>query len=176
MICLRKASHFTGTSAPDWLSVVRAAAEAQRRLGVERSGDEEIVCISENDACGVDGIQVILGCTAGKGNLRFRLTGKHAYTFYNRTTQRAIRFVLRDLPKMASREEKQKYILHAPFEQIFQVTPPSRGMPPEAPLFSSVNCEVCGESTAEPFIRLREGKKLCGDCLRNESPEGSGRH
>ena len=58
-------------------------------LDVVRSGDEEIVCVSENDACGVDGIQVILGCTAGKGNLLFRLTGKHAYTFYNRKTQKA---------------------------------------------------------------------------------------
>ena len=27
------------------------------------SADEEIVCISENDACGVDAIQVILGCS-----------------------------------------------------------------------------------------------------------------
>ena len=30
------------------------------------SADEEVVCISENDACGVDAIQVILGCSIGK--------------------------------------------------------------------------------------------------------------
>ena len=42
---------------------VRAAMEAQRRFGVERAEDEEIVCVTENDACGVDGIQFVLGCT-----------------------------------------------------------------------------------------------------------------
>lgn len=40
------------------------------------SADEEIVCISENDACGVDAIQVLLGCSIGKGNLLFHMRGK----------------------------------------------------------------------------------------------------
>ena len=45
------------------------------------SEDEEVVCVTENDACGVDGIQAILSCTAGKGNLKFRDTGKMAFSF-----------------------------------------------------------------------------------------------
>ena len=31
--------------------------------------DEEIVCVTENDACGVDAVQVLTGCTLGKGHL-----------------------------------------------------------------------------------------------------------
>ena len=40
------------------------------------SEDEEIVCIAETDACGVDAIQALLSCTVGKGNLIFNLQGK----------------------------------------------------------------------------------------------------
>ena len=43
------------------------------------SEDEEIVCIAETDACGVDAIQALLSCTVGKGNLIFNLQGKNAF-------------------------------------------------------------------------------------------------
>ena len=36
------------------------------------AADEEIVAIVENDACGVDALQCVTGCTFGKGNLIFR--------------------------------------------------------------------------------------------------------
>ncbi len=39
-----------------------------RILQVERDGDEELFAIVETDACGADAIQVITGCTFGKGN------------------------------------------------------------------------------------------------------------
>lgn len=55
-------------------------------LELDFSRDEDVVCISENDACGVDAIQVLLGCSAGKGNLLFHLRGKQAFSFYNRKT------------------------------------------------------------------------------------------
>lgn len=45
------------------------------------SKDEELVCIAENDACGIDAIQVILGCSVGKGNLLFHMRGKQAFSF-----------------------------------------------------------------------------------------------
>ena len=49
------------------------------------SEDEEIVCIAETDACGVDAIQALLSCTVGKGNLLFNLQGKNAFSFYRRS-------------------------------------------------------------------------------------------
>lgn len=42
----------------------RANMEALKSL---RAEDEEIVAIVENDACGVDDLQCVTGCTFGKG-------------------------------------------------------------------------------------------------------------
>jgi len=53
----------------------RAALYAMELLGVEFSDNEQVVCISENDACGVDAIQLLMGCSIGKGNLLFHMTG-----------------------------------------------------------------------------------------------------
>ena len=60
---------------------VRACEAAAERLGVSYSKDEEVVCITENNACGVDAVQFITGCTFGKGNLIFKDKGKQAFTF-----------------------------------------------------------------------------------------------
>ena len=64
-------------------------------LEITFSPDEQLVCIAENDACGCDAIQAILGCSVGKGNLLFHMTGKQAFSFYNRKTDKSLRLVLR---------------------------------------------------------------------------------
>lgn len=161
-----KSAEFHGHRCPGLAIGVRAAVEAQKILEIQHSEDEEIVCITENDACGVDGIQVILGCSAGKGNLIFRIRGKQAYSFFNRNNGKSVRLVLKELPKMESREEKQNYILDTPMDEVFEIKKPGYPIPEEARLFPSVQCELCGESTAEPYIRLENGKKVCLDCFR----------
>mgnify|MGYP002866640913 CR=1 FL=1 len=45
-------------------------------LSAHRAEDEEIVAIVETDACSCDVVQVITGCTFGKGNLLYRDYGK----------------------------------------------------------------------------------------------------
>ena len=46
----------------------KAALYAIELLELKFSDDEEVCCICENDACGVDAIQVMLGCRArGRG-------------------------------------------------------------------------------------------------------------
>ena len=158
---------FHGHSCPGLAIGVRAAIEAKRILGIEFSTDEEIVCITENDACGVDGIQVLLGCSVGKGNLIFRIRGKQAYSFFNRKTGQSVRLVLKAIPKANDREAKQKFILEAPFDEVFEQMVPKYELPEEARIFQSVSCEICGESTAEPYIRLENGKKDCLDCFQD---------
>ena len=74
----------------------KAALYAIKLLNIGCAEDEEVVCISENDACGVDAIQVMLGCSAGKGNLLFHLTGKQAFNIYERNSGRSVRLVRRD--------------------------------------------------------------------------------
>ncbi len=61
----------------------KAALYAIELLDLSFSDDEQVVCISENDACGVDAIQVILGCSVGKGNLLFHMRGKQAFSTYS---------------------------------------------------------------------------------------------
>ena len=69
----------------------RVAQIALRELHVERAEDEELVAICENDACGVDAVQVLTGCTAGKGNLILRDWGKQVFTFGRRSDGNLLR-------------------------------------------------------------------------------------
>lgn len=77
----------------------KAACYAAELLELSFSGDEQVVCIAENDACGVDAIQALLGCSIGKGNLLFHMRGKQAFSFYNRATGKSVRLVLRPRPE-----------------------------------------------------------------------------
>ena len=63
-------------------------------LAEQRSEDEEIVAIVENDACSADAVQVITGCTFGKGNFIHKDYGKMALTLLSRNTGRGVRILL----------------------------------------------------------------------------------
>lgn len=126
--------------------------------------DEEIVCVSENDACGVDAIQAILGCTAGKGNLLFRLRGKQAFSFFNRKTSSGIRLVLKEMSQ-TRREERLAYMLTAEPGDLFLIKEPTFALPRQAKFFNSAKCALCGETTAEPWLRVRDGNVICPDCF-----------
>ena len=125
------------------------------------------MCIAENDACGVDAIQVLLGCSVGKGNLLFHLRGKQAFSFYNRKTGKAVRLVLRPTPaEYQTKEERFRYLQDAAPAALFDVKPAVLALPERARLFQSHPCDGCGEVTAEHLLRLENGKKLCLDCFR----------
>lgn len=143
----------------------KAALYAIELLDLHFSDDEQVVCITENDACGVDAIQVILGCSVGKGNLLFHLRGKQAFSFYNRTTGRSVRLVLKDKPQGMSRQESFAYYQSLAPQDMFTVKETTITLPESARIFQSVKCECCGETTAENMIRLENGKKLCLDCF-----------
>ncbi len=144
---------------------VRAACEAGKRLGVERAEDEEIVCVTENDACCVDGIQAVLGCTVGKGNLIYRGTGKLAFSFFDRKTGAAFRFVAKDKRSELHGEDYIDFVMSAPFEEIFTEGEPKAEMPEPARHMASVKCAVCGEMAPENRIRVMNGKLVCLDCF-----------
>lgn len=128
------------------------------------SKDEEIVCIAENDACGCDAIQVILGCSVGKGNLLFHMRGKQAFSFFNRKTGEALRLVLNPKPQGMTRAESFSYFQNCAPSEMFRVMEPKLKLPTEAKIFDSFTCECCGESTGANWIRLMGGKKVCLDC------------
>lgn len=160
-----KAVAFHGHGCPGLAIGVRAAQIVLERFGVDRAQDEELVCITENDACGVDGIQAILGCTFGKGNLLYRGTGKQAYSFFHRESGQSLRLVLRPFQGEKGRDSRMRYILEAPAEDIFHFGQPRCALPEAAKIFPSVACELCGERAPEHKMRLQDGKTVCLDCF-----------
>jgi len=145
----------------------KASLYAIDLLQLEFSADEQVVCIAENDACGVDAIQVILGCSIGKGNLLFRIRGKSAYSFYNRKTGRSVRLVLKPMPEGMTKAESFAYYQACEPEELFDVKETTARLPEKARLFDSYACDCCGEVTGSNWIRLASGKKLCLDCYED---------
>ena len=160
-----KAVAFHGHECGDLMIGFKAALYAMELLGVNSSEDEQIVCVSENDACGVDAIQAILGCSVGKGNLLFRLRGKQAFSFYNRENGKAVRLVLKERPRVMSKEESFAYRRDSEPSELFDVKEVKVQLPEKARIFGSYKCEVCGEITMESMMRLEDGKKVCLDCF-----------
>ena len=144
----------------------KASLYAIELLKLEFSADEQVVCISENDACGVDAIQVMLGCSLGKGNLLFHMRGKSAYSFYNRKTGASVRLVLKPGPVGMTREESFAYMQAQDPKDLFEVKPTTIALPEQARLFTSYVCDCCGETTGANWIRLAGDKKLCLDCYQ----------
>ncbi len=167
---------FHGHQCPGLAIGFKACEGAIAELGLDASRlpaiDEEIVCVTENDACGVDAVQVLLGCTYGKANLIPRLRGKMAFSFFVRDTDRRVRLVLDAKNYDMSREEYQNHLLSTPYDRLFKVGEPSYALPEPARLFPSRECAVCGESTAEFGLRVQGGKLVCLDCYDAYEREG----
>ena len=144
----------------------KAAIYATELMDLCFSDDEQVVCISENDACGVDAIQVVLGCSVGKGNLLFHIRGKQAFSFYNRKTGKSIRLVLKDKPEGMNREQSLEYYQSCSPDDMFDVKETKIELPEHARLFDSYRCECCGENTGANWIRLQNDKKVCLDCYQ----------
>ncbi|MCK5248068.1 formylmethanofuran dehydrogenase subunit E family protein, partial [Candidatus Bipolaricaulota bacterium] len=92
----KEVAQFHGHVCPGLAIGYRMTLAALACLSEHRAEDEEIVAIIENDACGVDALQYLSGCTFGKGNLIFDDYGKSVYTLYSRTTGEGVRVVWRD--------------------------------------------------------------------------------
>ncbi len=142
----------------------KAALYASELMNIAFSADEQLVCVAENDACGVDAIQVILGCSVGKGNLLFHMTGKQAFSFYDRSSGKSVRLVLKPKPQGMKKGESLSYYLNRPAEELFEVKTVKISLPEKERIFDSYVCDCCGETTASNWIRLQDGKKVCIDC------------
>jgi formylmethanofuran dehydrogenase subunit E len=185
-----KCIEFHGHACPGLAYGFRAATIALKELGVKRAKNEELMAIVENDASGVDAVQVVTGCSIGKGNLVFRNLGKHVYTFGNRRTGEAVRIATRhdairpDLKQKAIMEKARKSgitqdekgvfwslnlglsyaILEIPDEEFCNIRRVELDFPSKAPIFESIICANCGESVAESKARIKDGKAVCMDC------------
>ncbi|MCL6636192.1 MAG: TraR/DksA C4-type zinc finger protein [Peptococcaceae bacterium] len=179
---------FHGHVCPGLAIGFRATELALNALGGNRSEDEELIAIVENNACGVDAVQALAGCTFGKGNLLFRDNGKQVYTFARRKDGRAVRVSVRYgafhdesfkqlrgkvMAGSAGAGEIESYrqmlsdriekILHAGTE-AFDLREVQAEIPAKAVIYPSLQCFDCGESVMEPRARVRGGKIVCMPC------------
>ncbi len=186
---------FHGHSCPGIAIGYRVAEIAICELLSSRAEDEELVAIVENDSCSVDAIQVVTGCTLGKGNLIFKDHGKHVYTFMNRQTGEAVRISLKkNMTEMdpefsiaqkkafspsATPEDMNRYIelrdkatndlLEGLVEEFFKVESVEVEFPEEARIFKSIYCAKCGEPVAEHRARVENGEIVCLPCFNEYS-------
>lgn len=167
-----------------------AAQLALELLEVDRAVDEELITVVENDACCCDAVQVLTGCTFGKGNFFFRDYGKMAFSFGNRSTGKFIRLVLKpevlDPPEeekklraliqsgQASPDEIRRYEtvsedrLRAVFaggpSNFFNIQQRTGPLPPHAIMAQSAACDRCGEMVMETKLEDLHGQNLCRAC------------
>jgi formylmethanofuran dehydrogenase subunit E len=160
-------------------------------LEIERAVDEEMVAIVENDACCCDAIQVLTGCTFGKGNFFFKDHGKMAFTFGKRETNQAFRLVLKQdvlTPPEAERNILEKIRAgHASTAEIkqyerdsqaridelfkggpqafFEIQESDLSLPPKATIRSSMPCDSCGEMVMQTRLYSDGNRQLCKRCL-----------
>jgi len=190
-----RAVEFHGHVCPGLAIGYRVAELALANLEEDRAYDEEIIAVVENDACGIDAIMVMTGCTLGKGNLILKETGKQVYTFGSRNSKKAIRISvngniwqrstkmkeLQDkvMAENATHSEKTEYdrmreqmmdnLLKMPAEQFATIKKVDFAVPGKARLFSSVQCASCGEYAMEPRTRNQNGNIVCLDCFGDYS-------
>jgi formylmethanofuran dehydrogenase subunit E len=186
---------FHGHTCPGLAIGFQAARTLMKRLGVRKSPDEELLAIVETDACGADAIQVMTGCTFGKGNFIFKNYGKHAFSLMDRKRTKAMRVCL--LPDVfesdpeylslskknqidkASVEETERFrqlqqdrvqkILEAKPESLFKIEKISADLPPKARIMESGICDLCGEPAKVDLLHNRNSKKLCIPCAERHN-------
>ncbi|OIN95557.1 MAG: hypothetical protein AUJ48_02980 [Deltaproteobacteria bacterium CG1_02_45_11] len=188
---LKQCVNFHGHLCPGLVYGYLVAKQAINLLELERSRDEEVVAVCENDSCAVDALQVLLGTSTGKGNLVIKNYGKNAYTILNRPNKKTYRFSRNKfyryqgdhknefdrLDKAISegtatvKEKRRQKLLKAedllsrPFDEVFSTKELEFFMPPYAPLARSEACAQCGEMTmSTKMIAVENGRLICIPC------------
>ena len=187
---IENAIRFHGHQCPGLADGIRVSEVVLRELG-KPARDEEMVAIVENNSCGVDAIQLLTGCTFGKGNLIFRDFGKPVYTFINRETNKALRISLNKEAfdtdeehrtlfakvrnKTATEDERkiftQKHIkksveiLGLPEDRLMTIKQVEPEPVQKARIHESLDCVVCNEPVMETRVKLLNGDAHCIPCF-----------
>lgn len=163
---------FHGHSCPGLAIGYRMASEGLKTLESVRAMDEELVSIVENDACGVDALQCLTGCTFGKGNLIFHDFGKSVYTMYSRISRKGIRILFhgKNMPEGIRDDPKayEDWILNAPTEDMLSIEQVYIDEPEPARIKQSIICAICKESVMETRTRNLNGNIICIPCSKKE--------
>ncbi len=183
--CIR----FHGHVCPGLAIGYKAAQAARESFGAEHAEDEELVAVVENSSCSVDAIQVMLGCTFGKGNFFFNDWGKQVFTFFDRNSGKAIRVSFKGLMPLheerdklqklveegkATDEDKRRFermreevtekLINEPVENYFNVEEVDTPAPARAQIVDTVLCPECGEPVMTTRLEEKQGLKVCKHC------------
>lgn len=187
----KRCAEFHGHICPGLSIGYRATRLAMEKLQEDRALDEELVAIVETDACCVDAVQVLTGCTFGKGNFIYKDYGKMAFSFLSRTSGRGLRVVLRPGALAADERhaelmarlkagtatvaEQQEFkdrhfaksleVLGMEAERLFDLKLVEVDMPEKARVAPSEDCANCGEAVMNTKLEVVEGRKLCRGCM-----------
>ena len=187
----KKCVEFHGHICPGLSIGFKAAKIAMDKLKEGRAGNEEIVSIVETDSCFADAVQVITGCTFGKGNFIYRDYGKMALTLLSRKTSQGVRVVMRPrvfapdeshqalmqkvISGKSSEEETKQFrklhfkratdILNMPDDELFIVKAVRVELPSKARIEPSECCSRCGEPTMASKLESVNGMSVCRGCL-----------
>ena len=186
----QKCVEFHGHLCPGLTMGYKASVAGLEWLKAHRSVDEEIVAIVETDACSADAVQVMTGCTFGKGNFIFKDHGKMAFTFFSRKSGKGIRVVLKsDAVKPDKRhleliqkkqngtatdaeleefkrkfEKRTRDLLEKSVDDIFDLKEAQFDPPAKAQIEPSIACSQCGESTMQSRLVEKDGLRMCRGC------------
>lgn len=184
---------FHGHKCPAMPMGLRVGAAAMNRLGVERARDGQLIALVElgDDHCAhcfADGIQMITGCTYGKGNIRQLNYGKWGVTLVERVSGRAVRVVPKTEAMLANKQSEffTRYrekgipasevpasvvepliarVMAAPEAALLTVGEPfASPLPRKAESFAGFVCEHCGEMTVEGYGRILGEQRVCIPC------------
>ena len=161
---------FHGHSCPGLAIGYRMTKAALSRLSDIEAEDEAIVAIVENDACGVDALQCLTGCTFGKNNLIFKDYGKNVYTLFSRKSKKGVRvlFIPDNIPEdvREDRERFKSWLLAAPESEVVAIRDVVVDEPEPETTMKSVACEYCGEYVLETRTRKLDTRIACIPCDR----------
>lgn len=184
---------FHGHKCPAMPNGLRVGAAAMNALGVVRTGDSALVAILDlgEDHCATcfaDGVQVITGCTMGKGNIKKTHKGKWAVTLIDKKSNKAVRVTPKAEAMMANKETEffknfrekgvpptqvpedvveplVKKVMDAPEEMIMDISEVfdyDWNEPPHS--FAGFVCDECGEMVVEQYGRIKGDQHVCIDC------------
>lgn len=198
---LERGQFFHGHKCPAMPMGLRVGATAMNKLGVERAKDGQLLAILElgEDHCATcfaDGIQMITGCTYGKGNIRRTYEGKWGVTLVDAKTGKAVRVAPKAEAMIANKKttffteyrEKNIPASEVPAEHVDPLVEKVMNAPDENLLiignvfdyklehkphsFSGFVCDSCKEMVVEKYGRPLGDKVLCQPCYEQEIIKG----